>query len=94
MVSFTIGGMRAQPHEITLVVIGIPLVKELVIMGGSFGTDGHSGNITPFAEFNIWKDPHAADQVLISPLNVVVIPLDVTHKVLAVRKYGSSTSQC
>ncbi|MEZ3500821.1 nucleoside hydrolase [Pantoea sp. KPR_PJ] len=96
-VQFIIDSVRAQPHEITLVAIGpltniasainqapdiIPLVKELVIMGGAFGTDGHSGNVTPFAEFNIWKDPHAADQVLSSALNVVVIPLDVTHNVL------------
>ena len=94
---FIIDSVRAQPHQITLVAIGpltniatainqapdiIPLVKELVIMGGAFGTDGHSGNVTPFSEFNIWKDPHAADQVLASALNVVVIPLDVTHKVL------------
>ncbi|MER2045883.1 MAG: nucleoside hydrolase [Pantoea agglomerans] len=96
-VQFIIDSVRAQPHQITLVAIGpltniatainqapdiIPLVKELVIMGGAFGTDGHSGNVTPFSEFNIWKDPHAADQVLASALNVVVIPLDVTHKVL------------
>ena len=94
---FIIDSVRARPHEITLVAIGpltniasainqapdiIPLVKELAIMGGAFGTDGHSGNVTPFAEFNIWKDPHAADQVLSSALNIVVLPLDVTHKVL------------
>ncbi|MEG3127577.1 nucleoside hydrolase [Pantoea cypripedii] len=96
-VQFIIDSVRARPHAITLVAIGpltniasainqapdiIPLVKELVIMGGAFGTDGHSGNVTPFAEFNIWKDPHAADQVLASQLPVVVVPLDVTHKVL------------
>ncbi|WP_426607682.1 nucleoside hydrolase [Pantoea anthophila] len=96
-VQFIIDSVRAQPNQITLVAIGpltniasainqapdiIPLVKELVIMGGAFGSGGHSGNVTPFSEFNIWKDPHAADQVLTSALNVVVIPLDVTHKVL------------
>lgn len=96
-VQFIIDSVRAQPHAITLVAIGpltniacainqapdiIPLVKELVIMGGAFGTDGHAGNVTPFAEFNIWKDPHAADQVLASALPVVMLPLDVTHKVL------------
>lgn len=60
----------------------IPLIKELVIMGGAFGTHGHAGNVTPHSEFNIWKDPHAADQVLSSALQVVVLPLDVTHEVL------------
>ena len=96
-VQFIVDSVRANPGVITLVAIGpltniasainqapdiIPLVKELVIMGGAFGTDGHSGNVTPFSEFNIWKDPHAADQVLSSTLPVILIPLDVTHKVL------------
>ncbi|MBE5253656.1 nucleoside hydrolase [Mixta mediterraneensis] len=96
-VQFIIDSVRAQPHEITLVAIGpltniasainqapdiISQVKELVIMGGAFGTDGHAGNVTPFSEFNIWKDPHAADQVLSSALPVILLPLDVTHKVL------------
>lgn len=96
-VQFIIDSVRAHPQQITLVAIGpltniasainqapdiVPLVKELVIMGGAFGTGGHSGNVTPFSEFNIWKDPHAADQVLTSALKVVVIPLDVTHQVL------------
>ncbi|MFH8135972.1 nucleoside hydrolase [Pantoea osteomyelitidis] len=100
-VQFIIDSVRAQPHEITLVAIGpltniasainqapdiIPLVKELVMMGGAFGTDGHAGNVTPFSEFNIWKDPHAADQVLASMLPVVILPLDVTHKVLITGK--------
>ncbi|MFD1800944.1 nucleoside hydrolase [Mixta tenebrionis] len=96
-VDFIIRSVNARPGEITLVAIG-PLtniasainqapeiaarVKQLVIMGGAFGTDGHAGNVTPFAEFNIWKDPHAADQVLTSALPIVLVPLDVTHQVL------------
>ncbi|WP_158780460.1 nucleoside hydrolase [Pantoea sp. BAV 3049] len=96
-VSFIIDTVKSLPGEVTLVAIGpltniatainiapeiIPLVKELVIMGGAFGTHGHAGNVTPHSEFNIWKDPHAADQVLSSALPVVVLPLDVTHEVL------------
>ncbi|MEI2265506.1 nucleoside hydrolase [Erwinia sp. CGal63] len=96
-IDFIINSVRAQPHEVTLVAIGpltniatainlapdiVPLVKELVIMGGAFGTNGHAGNVTPHSEFNIWKDPHAADQVLSSALPVTVLPLDVTHEVL------------
>lgn len=96
-VSFIIDTVRALPHEVTLVAIGpltniaaainlapdiIPLVKELVMMGGAFGTNGHAGNVTPHSEFNIWKDPHAADQVFSSALPVTVLPLDVTHEVL------------
>lgn len=96
-VSFIIDTVKALPGEVTLVAIGpltniatainlapeiIPLVKEVVIMGGAFGTHGHAGNVSPQSEFNIWKDPHAADQVLSSALPVVVLPLDVTHEVL------------
>ncbi|MEQ4532027.1 MAG: nucleoside hydrolase [Mixta sp.] len=96
-VDFIIRSVNAHPGEITLVAIGpltniasainqapeiIARVKEVVIMGGAFGTQGHAGNVTPFSEFNIWKDPHAADQVLSSALPIVLMPLDVTHQVL------------
>lgn len=96
-VEFIIDTVRAQPGEITLVAIGpltnlavaanlapdiIPLVKEVVIMGGAFGTHGHAGNVTPHSEFNIWKDPHAADQVFSFAWPVVILPLDVIHQVL------------
>lgn len=96
-ISFIIDSIKSQPGEVTLVAIGplsniatainlapeiIPLIKEVVIMGGAFGTHGHAGNVTPNSEFNIWKDPHAADQVLSSALPVVMLPLDVTHQVL------------
>lgn len=96
-ITFIINTVKAHPGEITLVAIGpltnvavainlapdiIPLIKEVVIMGGAFGTHGHAGNVTPHSEFNIWKDPHAADQVFSSDLPVVILPLDVTHEVL------------
>ena len=34
-------------------------VEQIVIMGGSIGL----GNITPYAEFNIWSDAVAANYV-------------------------------
>ena len=40
------------------------------------------GNITPSAEFNIYVDPHAADIVLNSGIPLVMMGLDVTHKVM------------
>ena len=40
------------------------------------------GNITPTAEFNIYVDPEAAEIVFTSGIQIVVMPLDVTHKVL------------
>jgi purine nucleosidase len=57
-------------------------VKELVMMGGGFF---EGGNITPAAEFNIYVDPQAADIVFRSGMPVVVMPLDVTHKLLTTK---------
>jgi purine nucleosidase len=81
--------------DITLVVIGpmtnIALaylrdntlperVREIVTMGGAYGDP--SGNITPFAEFNIFCDPHAAKIVYDNFPRIRALPLDVTHKTL------------
>lgn len=58
-------------------------VKELVMMGGGFF---EGGNITPAAEFNIYVDPQAADIVFRSGMPVVMMPLDVTHKLLTTKE--------
>jgi purine nucleosidase len=39
------------------------------------------GNITPYAEFNIFSDPFAAKIVFESGLLITLVPLDVTHRV-------------
>jgi purine nucleosidase len=57
-------------------------VRRVVVMGGAFGTQGHWGNVSPFAEANIANDPHAADQVFAADWEVQIIGLDVTHQVL------------
>lgn len=87
--------LEAEPQSITLCPIG-PLtnvamamvreprvlagIREIVLMGGGFF---EGGNITPTAEFNIYADPHAADVVFRSGVPTTVMPLDVTHQVLA-----------
>lgn len=53
-------------------------IKSLSIMGGSF----IGGNITPYAEFNIYVDPHAASIVFNSGLNIIMCGLDVTLKAI------------
>jgi inosine-uridine nucleoside N-ribohydrolase len=54
-------------------------VKSIVIMGGGL----HSGgNVTEYAEANIWNDPHAADIVFAADWEVTVIGLDVTQQVV------------
>lgn len=60
----------------------IPHVDQLVMMGGGFF---EGGNITPTAEFNIYVDPEAADQVFRSGVDIVMMPLDVTHKALTTK---------
>ena len=54
-------------------------IPETIIMGG-----GHDrGNTTVAAEFNIWVDPEAARVVFGAGLqNVVLVPLDATHRAL------------
>ena len=54
-------------------------VKSVVIMGGAGFV---AGNVTDYAEANIWNDPHAADLVFAADWQVVMIGLDVTTKVL------------
>lgn len=54
-------------------------IAQIVMMGGAYF---EVGNITPAAEFNIFVDPEAADIVFKSGIDLVVAPLDVTHKAL------------
>ena len=56
-----------------------PRIKQIVLMGGAYF---EVGNITPAAEFNIFVDPDAAKIVFASGIEIVVMPLDVTHKAL------------
>lgn len=57
-------------------------IAQIVLMGGAYF---EVGNTTPAAEFNIYVDPEAADIVLKSGIDVVMMPLDVTHKALTTR---------
>lgn len=85
--------LNDAPGEITLVAVGpltnlaaaeakapgiLAKAKEVVIMGGAFR---QQGNITPCAEFNIYRDPEAAQKVFASRDDIVVLPLDITEKV-------------
>ncbi len=112
-VEFIINTLRSEPAgTVTLCPLGpltniataflqapdiIGRVQEIVLMGGGCF---EGGNITPVAEFNIYVDPEAADIVFQSGAPIVVMPLDVTHKVLstkprvaAFRKLGTKVGQ-
>jgi purine nucleosidase len=94
-VDFIIDTLRNEPaNTVTLCVLGpltniatafqkapdiVARVQQVVLMGGAYF---EVGNITPTAEFNIYVDPQAADIVFKSGIDIVVMPLDVTHKAL------------
>ena len=92
--------VHANPHEITLVPIGpltnialaiekdpsiVPLVKEVIIMGGSIT----GGNVNAAAEANIANDPEAAQIVFQAgwQLPLTMVGLDVGDKTLLTRKH-------
>ncbi|MBB1490840.1 MULTISPECIES: nucleoside hydrolase [unclassified Paracoccus (in: a-proteobacteria)] len=95
---FIVETIRREPAgSVTLVPIG-PLtniaealrrapdiagrVGRIVLMGG-----GTFGNVTPAAEFNIHVDPLAAAEVFASGADLVVLPLDATHRALTSRDW-------
>jgi inosine-uridine nucleoside N-ribohydrolase len=85
--------IHESPHEITLVPVGpltnialallkdpsiVPLVKEVVIMGGSIS----GGNVNASAEANIYNDPEAAQIVFQAGWRLTMVGLDVGDKTL------------
>lgn len=97
-VDFIINTLRSRPAKsVTLCPLG-PLtniatalsrapdiaerIQQIVLMGGAYF---EVGNITPAAEFNIYVDPEAADIVMKSNIEIVMMPLDVTHQALCTR---------
>ena len=61
-------------------------IQKIVLMGGAYF---EVGNITPAAEFNIYVDPEAAEIVFKSGIELIIAPLDVTHKVLTSNEWVS-----
>jgi len=90
--------VHANPHEITLIPVGpltnialaiekdptiVPLVKEIILMGGSIS----GGNVNAAAEANIYNDPEAAQIVFQAGWPLTMVGLDVGDKTLLTRKY-------
>src|ERR1700689_1936100 len=96
--------IHESPHEITLVPVGpltnialallkdpsiVPLVKEVVIMGGSIS----GGNVNASAEANIYNDPEAAEVVFAAGWPLTMVGLDVGDKTLFSSKYLEQLGQ-
>ncbi|HEV2467680.1 MAG TPA: nucleoside hydrolase [Candidatus Sulfotelmatobacter sp.] len=90
--------VHKYPHEITLIPVGpltnialavskdptiVPLVKDIVIMGGSIT----GGNVDGAAEANIYNDPEAASIVFKAGWMVTMIGSDVGEKTLMMRSH-------
>ncbi len=90
--------VHRYPHEITLIPVGpltnialavsidpsiVPLVKDIVIMGGSIT----GGNVNGAAEANIYNDPEAAAIVFNAGWTVTMVGSDVGERTLITRKY-------
>lgn len=59
-------------------------VRRVVAMGGAFGVPG---NATPWAEFNVWADPEAAERVCSAGWPLTLVGLDVTRHVLLLEQH-------
>ncbi|MGK7929286.1 MAG: nucleoside hydrolase [Spirulina sp.] len=89
--------LKEEPGAITLIAIAplnnlaaaeakspgiLTLAREIIIMGGAFQMQG---NVTPYAEFNMAFNPQAAERVLDSRNDLVILPLDVTRQLVFTR---------
>jgi inosine/uridine nucleosidase len=92
--------VRKHPREITLVALGpltnlalaivkdpeiVPLVKEVVIMGGSLS----GGNATGAAEANIYGDPEAAQAVFAAGWPLTMVGLEVANRTRFTRLHSA-----
>ncbi|MDW9587641.1 nucleoside hydrolase [Sinorhizobium meliloti] len=66
-------------------------IGQIVSMGGAFTALGHR---TPWAEFNVLADPHAAEIVYRSGVPIVVMPLDLTFQALFTAEHFKSFGDC
>jgi len=74
-----IGPLTNIAHALRLDPSIASKVRSIVIMGGGLYS---GGNVTNYAEANIWNDPHAANEVFAADWEVTVVGLDVTQKVV------------
>jgi pyrimidine-specific ribonucleoside hydrolase len=67
-------------------------IEKIYIMGGAVDVEGNISEVkrsidNPYAEWNIYCDPHAANIVFHYGIPVVLVPLDVTNQVPIDKKF-------
>ena len=102
-VEFLANGLQSQPGQITVVALG-PLTNlahlldqlpealrqsaGLVVMGGAVDVPG---NVTPYAEFNFYSDPIAAQRVLTSGIPLTLVDLGAGRRTVITREDSART---
>lgn len=86
--------VREHPKEVSVICLGPcttlrhalnrdrewpKYVERLVIVGGAYREPGNAG---PVSEFHLWLDPDSAKAIVHAEANPVLIPLDVTRKLI------------
>ncbi len=86
--------VRENPREVSVICLGpcttfaravdrdpefAPLLDKLVIVGGCWKEPGNAG---PAAEFHFYLDPDAAQRALHAGIVPIVVPLDVTRRLI------------
>ena len=100
--AYLVSAINANPGDITVVTVGrltnlalalqqdpsiAAKVKDVVVMGGATGHNGHTGNVSPVAEANVFGDALAADQVFGASMSIAMVGLDVTQEVFMDEAY-------
>ncbi|TDD81663.1 nucleoside hydrolase, partial [Actinomadura rubrisoli] len=96
---FIVQQVKKYPGQVTLFVLGpatnvalavkthpeiVPLVKEVIYMGGAIDIPG---NTSPAAEFNWWFDPQAIKMALRTPFKrQTIVPNDIAERVFYTKK--------
>jgi len=94
---------ESNAESITIVAIGpttnigqliykypelIDKIDKIVIMGGVFG---ENGNISQYAEFNVYNDPYSLELILKSKIKeIIIIPANICRRVIFTKELFNS----
>ncbi len=99
---YLVSAINSSPGKITVITVGrltnlalalqrdpsiAAKVRNVVVMGGATGKNGHAGNVSPVAEANVYGDPIAADEVFGADMSIAMVGLDVTQQVFMDETY-------